>query len=92
LLAQWWADALSIPADGDNRRSRAAARLLQRRLRRPARPEDNVYGLPGGGEISFGGYGYGALIRPLSRGTHTLEQRFEGDGAPPPSSNLITVG
>ena len=55
-------------------------------------PEDNIYGLPGGGEISFGGYGYAAMIRPLSRGTHTLEQRFEGEGAPPPSSNTITVG
>jgi hypothetical protein len=55
-------------------------------------PEDNIYGLPGGGEISFGGYGYAAMIRPLSRGTHTLEQSFEGEGAPPPSSNTITVG
>jgi hypothetical protein len=55
-------------------------------------PEDNIFGLPGGGEISFGGYGYVALLRPLSRGTHTIEQDFAGEGAPPPNTITITVG
>ena len=55
-------------------------------------PEDNIFGLPGGGEISFGGYGYVVLIRPLSRGTHTIDQDFVGEGAPPPNTMTITVG
>ena len=54
-------------------------------------PEDNIYGLPGGGEISFGGFGYVALIRPLPPGTHTIDQDFIGEGAPPPNTITITV-
>jgi hypothetical protein len=55
-------------------------------------PENNIFGLPGGGEISFGGYGYGALIKPLSRGTHTIDFHPEGEGAPPPTRSVITIG
>lgn len=55
-------------------------------------PENNLYGLPGGGQISFGGYGYAVLIRPLSRGSHTIDFNPQGEGAPPPTHSVITVG
>jgi hypothetical protein len=54
-------------------------------------PEDNIYGLPGGGEISYGGYGWVALINPLSKGTHTIDFTPSGEGAPPPAHSVITV-
>jgi hypothetical protein len=55
-------------------------------------PEDNIYGLPGGGKISYGGYGFVALIDPLSRGTHTIDFTPSGEGAPPPTHSVITIG
>jgi hypothetical protein len=55
-------------------------------------PEDNIFGLPGGGTISFGGFGYAALVNPLSRGTHTIDFAPQGEGAPPPDHSVITVG
>lgn len=55
-------------------------------------PENNVFGLPGGGLISFGGYGYATLIKPLSVGQHTIDRHSEGEGAPPDDHALITVG
>ncbi len=55
-------------------------------------PQDNIYGLPGGGTISFGGFGYAALINPLSRGTHTIDFTPKGEGAPPPTHSVIKVG
>ena len=54
-------------------------------------PENNIYGLPAG-SMSFGGYGYGALIKALRRGRHTLDLHFAGEGAPPDSSSVVTVG
>jgi hypothetical protein len=55
-------------------------------------PENNIFGLPGGGLISFGGYGYGALVNPLRVGRHTIDLHLEGEGAPPDSHAVITVG
>jgi hypothetical protein len=55
-------------------------------------PENNIFGLPRGGLISFGGYGYGALVKPLRVGQHTIDLHFEGEGAPPDSHAVITVG
>jgi hypothetical protein len=56
-------------------------------------PEDNIFGVPNGdGTISFGGFGYAALINPLSRGTHTIDFVPQGEGAPPPDHGVITVG
>ena len=55
-------------------------------------PQDNIYGLPGGGKISFGGFGYVALSNPLSRGTHTIDFTPKGEGAPPPTHSVITIG
>ena len=54
-------------------------------------PEDNIFGLPGGGQISFGGYGYLTMIKPLRPGRHTLDVHFAGEGAPPDSRSVITV-
>jgi hypothetical protein len=54
-------------------------------------PEDNIYGLPGGGTISYGGYGWVALIKPLPKGRHTLVLTSSGEGAPPPTRSVITV-
>jgi hypothetical protein len=54
-------------------------------------PENNIFGLPGGGEISFGGYGLGALLRPLPPGVHTIDFVPEGEGAPPPWHATITI-
>jgi len=54
-------------------------------------PEDNIYGLPGGGTISFGGFGWVALIKPLNKGTHTIDFAGSGEGAPPPTHSVITV-
>jgi len=54
-------------------------------------PEDNIYGLPGGGTISYGGYGWVALIKPLHKGTHTILFTPSGEGAPPPTHSVITV-
>jgi hypothetical protein len=54
-------------------------------------PEDNIYGLAPG-PLSFGGFGYAALIKPLKRGNHTIDFHPEGEGAPPDSHAVITVG
>ena len=55
-------------------------------------PQENILGVPGGGTISFGGFGYAALIDPLSRGVHTVDYAPQGEGAGPPVRWLITVG
>lgn len=54
-------------------------------------PEDNIYGIPGGGTISYGGYGWVALIKPLKKGRHTVVLTSSGEGAPPPTRSVITV-
>jgi len=54
-------------------------------------PQDNIYDLPGGGKISYGGYGWVALIKPLRKGTHTIDFAGSGEGAPPPTHSVITV-
>lgn len=53
-------------------------------------PENNLYGLPAG-PMSFGGYGYAALIKPLRPGRHTIDFHPEGEGAPPDVHSVITV-
>jgi hypothetical protein len=53
-------------------------------------PEDNIYGLDPG-PLSFGGWGYGALINPLKPGRHTIDFHPEGEGAPPDVHSVITV-
>jgi hypothetical protein len=55
-------------------------------------PEENIFDLPGGGLISFGGYGYVALVKPLRPGRHTIAMHLEGEGAPPDTESVITVG
>jgi hypothetical protein len=54
-------------------------------------PEENIFGLPGGGLISFGGYGYVAMVKPLRPGRHTIETHLAGEGAPPDTESVITV-
>lgn len=54
-------------------------------------PQDNIYGLPGGGKISYGGYGWVALIKPLKKGAHTIDFTPSGEGAPGPTHSVITV-
>ena len=68
------------PAVPNARGERASLRLYGR------------FGLPGGGLISFGGYGYGALVNPLRIGQHTIDFHPEGEGAPPDTHAVITVG
>ena len=49
-------------------------------------PEDNIFELPGGGTISFGGFGYAALMNPLPRRTHTIDYVPQGRVRPRPTT------
>jgi hypothetical protein len=53
-------------------------------------PDNNVYGFPAG-PMSFGGYGYVALVNPLPVGQHTIDFHPEGEGAPPDVHTDVTV-
>jgi hypothetical protein len=84
--------ALSAPADETNpARTRREDFGAVMPFTTVTLPEHNIYGLAPG-PLSFGGFGYAALIKPLKRGTHTIDFHPEGEGAPPDSHAVITVG